>query len=83
MPSTQCGLTQAGSPPDRAARRAGEAHQRGRRAAATGHPAAGARHLRAGLTLLGWAEDEDVQTSGRFVMSTSLCRQASDKPGAR
>jgi CHAT domain-containing protein len=60
MPSTQRGLTQAGSPPDRAARRAGEAHQRGRRAAATGHPAAGARHLRAGLTLLGWAEDEDV-----------------------
>jgi len=60
MPGTQRGLTVAGSPPDRAARRAGEAHQRGRRAAATGHPAAGARHLRAGLTLLGWAEDEDV-----------------------
>jgi hypothetical protein len=59
MPGTERGLTQADTQPDRAARRAREAHQRGRRAGATGHPAAGAHHLRAGLALLGWAEDGD------------------------
>jgi hypothetical protein len=43
---------------DRARRRAREAYDRGRRAGATGHPVTGARHLRAGLMLLGWEEDE-------------------------
>lgn len=42
----------------RAARRAREEHQRGLRAGAAGHPAVGARHLRAGLLQLGWAEDD-------------------------
>jgi tetratricopeptide (TPR) repeat protein len=43
--------------PDRAGRRAWAAHRRGLQAGATGRPAMGARHLRAGLLLLGWAED--------------------------
>jgi tetratricopeptide (TPR) repeat protein len=40
----------------RAQRRAREAHERGLRAAAAGHPAVGARQLRTGLTQLGWVE---------------------------
>jgi tetratricopeptide (TPR) repeat protein len=44
---------------ERAARRAREAYQRGLRAGATGRPAVGARHLRSGLALLGWNEDEE------------------------
>jgi tetratricopeptide (TPR) repeat protein len=58
------GETQA----DPAVRRAWAAHRRGLRAGATGRPALGARHLRAGLLLLGWAEggedDHDHQVSG-------------------
>jgi len=44
---------------ERTARRAREAYQRGLRAGATGRPAVGARHLRSGLALLGWDEDEE------------------------
>ncbi len=43
----------------RAEGRARDAHRRGLRAAASGHPAVGARYLRAGLLQLGWDEDED------------------------
>jgi tetratricopeptide (TPR) repeat protein len=43
----------------RAGRRAREEHQRGLRAGAAGHPAVGARHLRAGLAHLGWTEDDN------------------------
>jgi len=46
---------------ERAVRRAWEAHRRGLQAGATGRPAMGARHLRAGLLLLGWEEDRDQQ----------------------
>jgi tetratricopeptide (TPR) repeat protein len=46
---------------DRAVRRAWEAHRRGLAAGATGRPATGARQLRAGLQLLGWAQDRDYQ----------------------
>jgi tetratricopeptide (TPR) repeat protein len=42
----------------RAEDRARQAHQRGLRAGAAGHPAVGARQLRAGLTALGWAEQD-------------------------
>jgi tetratricopeptide (TPR) repeat protein len=43
---------------DRAAIRAREAYQRGLRAGGSGRPALGARHLRAGLGLLGWDEGQ-------------------------
>src|SRR5450756_2618528 len=46
---------------DRAVNRAWEAHRRGLNAGATGRPAMGARHLRAGLLLLGWEENRDQQ----------------------
>jgi tetratricopeptide (TPR) repeat protein len=52
-------------------RRARAAHQRGLHAGATGRPAAGARHLRAGLLLLGW---DEVQGSGAQ-------RNAAGRPG--
>jgi hypothetical protein len=55
MSSAERGLIMA----ERAASRAREAYQRGLRAGATGRPAVGARHLRAGLLLLGWEEDEE------------------------
>jgi tetratricopeptide (TPR) repeat protein len=42
-----------------AVRRAWEAHQRGVQAGASGRPVTGARHLRAGLLLLGWEEGRD------------------------
>ncbi|HLK02202.1 MAG TPA: hypothetical protein VKU39_20155, partial [Streptosporangiaceae bacterium] len=41
--------------------RAQRAHQRGLHAGATGHPAMGARHLRAGLLMLGWDETREGQ----------------------
>jgi CHAT domain len=44
---------------ERAANRARQAYQRGLRAGATGRPAVGARHLRSGLALLGWDDDEE------------------------
>ena len=40
-------------------RRAWDAHRRGVQAGASGRPVAGARHLRAGLLLLGWEESGD------------------------
>ena len=46
---------------DRAVRRAWEAHRRGVQAGAAGRPVLGARHLRAGLLLLGWEENRDQQ----------------------
>jgi hypothetical protein len=46
---------------DRAVRRAWEAHRRGVQAGAAGRPVMGARHLRAGLLLLGWDENRDRQ----------------------
>ena len=55
MSSAERGLIMA----ERAASRAREAYQRGLRAGATGRPAVGARHLRAGLLLLGWEEDKE------------------------
>jgi tetratricopeptide (TPR) repeat protein len=42
-----------------AVRRAWDAHRRGVQAGASGRPVAGARHLRAGLLLLGWEESGD------------------------
>jgi hypothetical protein len=48
----------------RAERRAREAHQRGLRAGAAGHPAVGARHLRAGLAVLGWTERQEGGAPG-------------------
>ena len=42
-----------------AVRRAWDAHRRGVQAGASGRPVAGARHLRAGLLLLGWEETGD------------------------
>jgi tetratricopeptide (TPR) repeat protein len=57
VPSAERGVRWA----DRAVSRAREAHQRGLRAGATGRPAIGARHLRAGLLWLGWAENQDSQ----------------------
>ena len=39
--------------------RAWEAHRRGVQAGASGRPVAGARHLRAGLLLVGWEESRD------------------------
>jgi tetratricopeptide (TPR) repeat protein len=56
-----------------AVRRARAAHQRGLHAGATGRPAAGARHLRAGLLLLGWGEnnirDADRPLAARLLIS--------------
>jgi len=43
----------------RAARRARALHQRGLQAGAAGRPAAAAGHLRAGLLVLGWADDDE------------------------
>ena len=71
------------APPDPAApdvvsgdvRRAWEAHRRGVQAGATGRPVAGARHLRAGLLLLGWEEGRGkpvVQPEGRPVAGRLL-----------
>jgi tetratricopeptide (TPR) repeat protein len=60
MSGAQRGSSQA----DRAASRAREAYQRGLRAGGSGRPAVGARHLRAGLALLGWDEE---QPGGRQV----------------
>jgi tetratricopeptide (TPR) repeat protein len=40
-------------------RRAWDAHRRGVQAGASGRPVAGARHLRAGLALLGWEQSRD------------------------
>jgi tetratricopeptide (TPR) repeat protein len=48
----------------RAESRAREAHQRGLRAGAGGHPAVGARQMRAGLLQLGWAEDGTQADAG-------------------
>jgi CHAT domain-containing protein len=45
----------------RAARRARALHQRGLQAGAAGRPAAAAGHLRAGLLMLGWADDDENQ----------------------
>ena len=61
MPGAERGLVKA----DRAASRAREAHQRGLRAGAAGHPAVGARHLRAGLVLLGWDGEQPGARSVR------------------
>jgi tetratricopeptide (TPR) repeat protein len=54
-------VTGSGSDPSLAAAqdRAREARQRGLREGNSGHPAAGARHIRAGLRQLGWLEDAD------------------------
>ena len=46
--------------------RAREARQRGLREGNAGHPAAGARHIRAGLRQLGWLEAEE-QTDAQHV----------------
>ena len=58
MSRAERGSAPAAGSPARAESRARDAHQRGLRAAAAGHPAAGARYLRAGLLQLGWADDE-------------------------
>jgi CHAT domain-containing protein len=47
---------QSGGSAAQAENRARDAHHRGLRAGAAGHPTAGARHLRAGLRELGWLE---------------------------
>ncbi len=61
---------------DRAASRAREAYQRGLRAGAAGRPAVGARHLRAGLLLLGWDGDRpdarQVREADRAVAARLL-----------
>jgi CHAT domain-containing protein len=56
---------QPGGSPARAENRARDAHHRGLRAGAAGHPAAGARHLRAGLRELGWLEQAERATQTR------------------
>jgi tetratricopeptide (TPR) repeat protein len=56
MPRAERRSAQPGGSPARAENRARDAHRRGLRAGAAGHPAAGARHLRAGLRELGWLE---------------------------
>ena len=58
---------QPAGPPGRAENRARDAHQRGLQAGAVGHPAAGARHLRAGLRELGWAEQADLADPPRVA----------------
>jgi tetratricopeptide (TPR) repeat protein len=58
-----------------AVRRAWQAHRRGVQAGATGRPVAGARHLRAGLLLLGWEESSErpvVQQDYRPVAARLL-----------
>ncbi len=60
---------------DRAVRRAWEAHRRGVQAGAAGRPVLGARHLRAGLLLLGWEDNRDqhvVQEAYRPVAARLL-----------
>jgi tetratricopeptide (TPR) repeat protein len=57
MPSAERHRAQpAGPSPGRAERKARAARQRGLRAGNVGRPALGARHLRAGLSELGWRE---------------------------
>jgi tetratricopeptide (TPR) repeat protein len=56
-------------------RQAWEAHRRGVQAGASGRPVTGARHLRAGLLLLGWEESRDrpvVQEAYRPVAARLL-----------
>jgi tetratricopeptide (TPR) repeat protein len=58
-----------------AVRRAWEAHRRGVQAGSSGRPVTAARHLRAGLLLLGWEESRDrpaVQEEHRPVVARLL-----------
>jgi tetratricopeptide (TPR) repeat protein len=57
MPRAEQRSAQPAGWPARAQRRARGAHSRGLQAGNAGRPATGARHLRAGLLQLGWADD--------------------------
>jgi CHAT domain-containing protein len=58
MPSAPPAPSTLPGPLAQAERRARAAHQRGVHAGAVGRPAVAARHARAGLLALGWAEDD-------------------------
>jgi tetratricopeptide (TPR) repeat protein len=66
MPLTERRSAQTAGSLARAESRARDARQRGMQASNAGHPAVGARILRAGLLQLGWAEDE-MQPDARLV----------------
>ena len=63
MPSAERRSARSDSSLARAESRAREARERGLREGNAGHPAAGARHIRAALRQLGWAEEEKLPDS--------------------